>query len=130
MELNPQGTKALNLLRDKIVSNNTKWIKEATTDEKIGLQTIYQAITKKTLSLNCNSCWYSAVNIINNFIKYYETTPDSKVIETKVVFVEKITPYDPVDTYTVKQLRSLLKEREIFIPHNSNRATLIELLNG
>ena len=43
MELNIQGRISLDVLRSKIIANNTKW----EFDEKIHIQTIYQAITTK-----------------------------------------------------------------------------------
>jgi acyl-homoserine lactone acylase PvdQ len=123
MELNKQGTESLNVLREKIIANNSKW----TFDEKIHLQTIYQAITKKVLSLNCSGCWITACNIINNYIKYHETTPTKELLKTEVI---RVKPSEPVDAMTIKMMKSLLKEKNIPIPHNATRAILIDLING
>jgi len=122
MELNKQGTESLNLLREKIMANNSKW----TFDEKIHLQTIYQAITKKVLSLNCSGCWITALNIINNFIKYHETAPTKQLLKTEVI---KVKPSEPVDAMTIKMMKSLLREKNVTIPHNATRAILIDLIN-
>lgn len=114
-------------MRQKIVENKTiKW----TQDEKIHLQTIYQAITKKTLSLNCQACWIGAINIINNYIKYHEPKKSDTALETKVTFIENQKPYEPNDTLTRKEIISLLKERGESIPHNAKRDELLNLLNG
>jgi hypothetical protein len=121
MELNINGKNSLDILRDKILANNIKWDKE----EQIHLQTIYQAITGKVLSLNCNGCWLLACNIIRNYINYYETKPTKEVLKTEIVFAS-----NPIDSYTVKQLKALLKEKHIAIPHNASRSVLIELING
>ena len=121
MELNIQGKQSLEVLRDKILSNYVKWDKE----EKIHLQTIYQAITGKVLSLNCSNCFILACNIIRNFINYYETKEVKEVLKTEVVYAS-----NPIDSYNVKQLKALLKERAIAIPHNASRKLLIELING
>jgi hypothetical protein len=123
MELNKQGKESLDILREKVIANNNKW----TFDEKIHLQTIYQAITKKVLSLNCSGCWITACNIINNFIKYHETTPTKELIKTEVV---RVKPSEPVDAMTIKMMKALLKEKNIPIPHNATRAILIDLING
>ena len=123
MELNKQGTESLNVLREKIIANNSKW----TFDEKIHLQTIYQAITKKVLSLNCSGCWITACNIINNYIKYHETTPTKELLKTEVI---RVKPSEPVDAMTIKMMKTLLKEKNIPVPHNATRAILIDLING
>ncbi len=123
MELNKQGTESLNVLREKIIANNSKW----TFDEKIHLQTIYQAITKKVLSLNCSGCWITACNIINNYIKYHETTPTKELLKTEVI---RVKPSEPVDAMTIKMMKALLKEKNIPVPHNATRAILIDLING
>ena len=123
MELNKQGKESLDILREKVIANNNKW----TFDEKIHLQTIYQAITKKVLSLNCSGCWITACNIINNFIKYHETTPTKELIKTEVV---RVKPSEPVDAMTIKMMKALLKEKNIPIPHNATRAILIDIING
>ena len=117
MELNIQGRISLDVLRSKIIANNTKW----EFDEKIHIQTIYQAITKKTLSLNCSGCWINAVNIINNFIRFHETAPLKIVLETEVI-------EGKFEEMTFKQIKSLLKERGVKIPHNATKAILTELL--
>ena len=85
MELNKSARESLDFVRVKVLANNIKW----TTDEKIHLQTVYQAITKKVLSLNCESCWVIACKIISNFINFYETTPLDVVLETEVIKVKK-----------------------------------------
>ena len=123
MELNKQGKESLDILREKVIANNNKW----TFDEKIHLQTINQAITKKVLSLNCSGCWITACNIINNFIKYHETTPTKELIKTEVI---RVKPSEPVDAMTIKMMKSLLKEKNIPIPHNATRAILIDIING
>ena len=121
MELNIQGKQSLEVLREKILSNYVKWDKE----EKIHLQTIYQAITGKVLSLNCSNCFILACNIIKNFINFYETKEVKEVLNTTIVYAS-----NPLDSYNVKKLKALLKEREIAIPHNASRTTLISLING
>jgi hypothetical protein len=123
MELNKQGKESLDILREKVIANNNKW----TFDEKIHLQTIYQAITKKVLSLNCSGCWITACNIINNFIKYHETTPTKELIKTEVI---RVKPSEPVDSMTIKMMKALLKEKNIPIPHNATRAILMDIING
>jgi hypothetical protein len=119
MELNIQGRISLDVLRSKIIANNTKW----EFDEKIHIQTIYQAITKKTLSLNCSGCWINAVNIINNFIRFHEAAPLKIVLETEVI-------EGKFEEMTFKEMKSLLKERGVKIPHNATKAILTELING
>lgn len=121
MELNIQGKQSLEVLREKILSNYVKWDKE----EKIHLQTIYQAITGKVLSLNCSNCFILACNIIKNFINFYETKEVKEVLNTTIVYAS-----NPLDSYNVKKLKALLKERDIAIPHNASRSTLISLING
>ena len=121
MELNINGKQSLEILRDKILSNYVKWDKE----ERIHLQTIYQAITGKVLSLNCSNCFILACNIIRNYINFYETKEIKEVLKTEIVYAS-----NPIDSYTVKQLKALLKERDITIPHNASRNTLIQLING
>jgi len=117
MELNIQGRISLDILRNKITANNNKW----DFDEKIHIQTIYQAITKKTLSLNCSGCWINAVNIINNFIRFHETAPLTIVLDTEVISGK-------FEIMSFKEMKSLLKKRGIKIPRNATREILNELL--
>jgi hypothetical protein len=119
MELNIQGRISLDLLRDRFKANLN--IKDCNFEDKIHIQTIYQAITKKTLSLNCSGCWNGAINIINNFIRFHETAPLNIVLETEVI-------EGKFEEMTFKQIKSLLKERGVKIPHNATKAILTELL--
>jgi len=119
MELNIQGRISLNVLREKIINYNGKnnW----TFDEKIHLQTIYQAITKKVLSLNCSGCWTTACNIINNYIRFHETAPLTIVLDTEVI-------QGQFEIMSFKEMKALLKEKGIKIPRNATREILNELL--
>jgi hypothetical protein len=126
MELNPGATIALNKIREKILSNNIKW----TFEEKECIQLVYQGITKRVLSLNCGKCMNQGsteMNVINNYIKYHETAPTKQLLKTEVI---KVKPSEPVDAMTIKMMKSLLKEKNIPIPHNYTRTILIELING
>ena len=119
MELNIQGRISLDILRNKITANNNKW----DFDEKIHIQTIYQAITKKTLSLNCSGCWINAVNIINNFIRFHETAPLTIVLDTEVISGK-------FEIMSFKEMKALLKDKGIKIPRNATKTILNKLING
>jgi hypothetical protein len=119
MELNIQGRISLDILRNKIIAKFTP----STFDEKIHIQTIYQAITKKTLSLNCSGCWSNAINIINNFIKFHETAPLTIVLDTEVI-------QGQFEIMSFKEMKALLKDKDIKIPRNATRTILNKLING
>lgn len=126
MELNAGAKVALDKVREKILANNIKW----TFEEKECIQLVYQGITQKVLSLNCGNCMdqgSTAMNVINNFMKFYEKAPATAILNTEVI---KVKPFDHIDTMTIKMMKSLLKEKNIPIPHNATRAILIDLING
>ena len=94
--------------------------------EKDLLAIVYEAITGKVMSMNCNACVPVAVKIVSNFIKYHEIKVVEK-IEAKIIQAHEVLDYALT---SIRELKRIAKEKEIALPHNASKQTIIDLLNG
>lgn len=67
MELTTTAKESLNIVRE-LVKTSTKFTK----DEKNHIAVVYESITGKILSLNCDGCLLTAIKILNNYMNLYE----------------------------------------------------------
>ena len=134
MELSQEAKDSLNILRDRIDNESTQWTND---EKKIHFPVVYQAITRKVLSLNCDGCRISAMRIIRNYIKFHEPVTckptqsvrvQNKEIKTNIVTI--VTSNVGTDERTRKELQRTLKDKGVKFKANDNRAKLIELLNS